>query len=519
MIDNGLSEQKTIIICQREELMPITPKLSQQPGLFNAGPQIIGCKEFLEYRDFLERVDGLLSRSGIEAEFAQRYLLRMLSQKQATAGVDAQLTKKEVRNYSDLAIRALRCNIVGFVTGMALRPLSVRLAESQYLQEFCRLGDFQKVRIPGKSQLSDFRNMFAVEEIQQAIDRLLQWAGSAANPLELVNPLDMTDLYVDSTCLMANVHFPVDWLLLRDGCQTILKAILLIRAAGLKHRIADPKELQRKVNQLAIEMTNHRRKKDAKKLRKKTLRKLMKLTKVIEAHASRYRAVLESDWEQSSLCEGEARQIIGRLDNMIEQLPEARRQARSRIISQTQVPNGDKILSLYDSDVNVVKRGKMTAEVEFGNELILAEQKDGLIVDWKLYRDSAPADSSKLADCLDRIVARGIAPAAITGDRGFDSDANRNLLHDNGIFNGLCARNPQQLGELMMDDAYSGRQRRRAQTEGRIAIVKNKFLGGRAASRVFTYRERQTGWAILSHNLWVLARLLQAQDAAESDAA
>ncbi len=329
----------------------------------------------------------------------------------------------------------------------------------------------------------------------------------------------MTDLYIDSTCLMANIHFPVDWLLLRDGCQTILKAILLIRAAGLKHRIPNPKGLQRKINHLAIEMTNHRRKKDAKKLRKKTLRKLIKLTKIIEQHAARYHALLETEWEGTDLCEGEVRQILERLDSMVEQLPEARRQARSRIISQTQVPNDEKILSLYDADVNVVKRGKMTAEVEFGNELLLAEQEDGLIVDWMLYQDSAPSDTGKLPGCIDRLIAQGIHPTAVTGDRGFDSDKNRKLLFDTQIFNGLCARDPKQLGEMMKDTRYSDKQRRRAQTEGRIAIVKNRFLGGRAASQNFTYRQRQTGWAILSHNLWLLARMLQAQDAALSDAA
>ncbi len=154
--------------------MAIITKLSQQPGLFNTTPEICGCKEFLEYHDFLIRVDGFLSKSGIEAEFSQRYLSHVLSTKREADGPSALLTTAEMRNHSDLAIRALRCNIVGLVTGMALRPLSVRLAESPYLQKFCHLGDFQRVRIPGKSQLGNFRNMFAVEDIQQAIDRLRQ---------------------------------------------------------------------------------------------------------------------------------------------------------------------------------------------------------------------------------------------------------------------------------------------------------------------------------------------------------
>ena len=42
----------------------------------------------------------------------------------------------------------------------------------------------------------------------------------------------------------------------------------------------------------------------------------------------------------------------------------------------------DKILSLYEQDVRILVRGKAGAEVEFGNALYLAEQADGLIVDY-----------------------------------------------------------------------------------------------------------------------------------------
>ena len=35
-------------------------------------------------------------------------------------------------------------------------------------------------------------------------------------------------------CLKADIHFPVDWVLLRDGVRTLMKATLLIRKAGLR---------------------------------------------------------------------------------------------------------------------------------------------------------------------------------------------------------------------------------------------------------------------------------------------
>ncbi len=50
-------------------------------------------------------------------------------------------------------------------------------------------------------------------------------------------------------------------------------------------------------------------------------------------------------------------------------------------------------------------------------------------------------------------------------------------------------------------------QRRRAQTEGRVGIVKNVFLGGRMRGKGFAHRELTVIWTVLTHNLRVLARL------------
>jgi hypothetical protein len=50
-------------------------------------------------------------------------------------------------------------------------------------------------------------------------------------------------------------------------------------------------------------------------------------------------------------------------------------------------------------------------------------------------------------------------------------------------------------------------QKRRAQTEGRISILKNGFIGNPASGRSFEQRRMDAGWAVFSHNLWVLSRM------------
>ena len=41
--------------------------------------------------------------------------------------------------------------------------------------------------------------------------------------------------------------------------------------------------------------------------------------------------------------------------------------------------------------------------------------------------------------------------------------------------------------------------------------VKNVFMGSPAKGRSFGAREHACGWAVLTHNLWVLARLPRAE--------
>jgi hypothetical protein len=50
-------------------------------------------------------------------------------------------------------------------------------------------------------------------------------------------------------------------------------------------------------------------------------------------------------------------------------------------------------------------------------------------------------------------------------------------------------------------------QRRRAQTEARISILKQGFLGRPMRAQGFAHRELALAWGVLTHNLWMLARM------------
>ena len=80
------------------------------------------------------------------------------------------------------------------------------------------------------------------------------------------------------------------------------------------------------------------------------------------------------------------------------------------------------------------------------------------------------------------------------------------------IYNAICPRSREELKKRQNELKFIMMQKRRAQTEGRISIVRNGFVGNPASGKSFEQRERDLAWAVFSHNLWVLARLPEAKE-------
>jgi len=497
-------------------LLSLPALVPEQQHLVGYIPTVMGPVEFREWKQQLERINGILGLSGVEETFQRLSLARRNDEARHQAEERKrpfrELSAGEQAEYQRLSSQALRVNVARTLTGESLRDFGCRLAESMLLQWFCRLDRIDTVRIPGKSALQRFSQWLPEEKMRQVIGTLLGAASAAdadGQRLELKEALDLEAYFLDTTCVKLHIHFPVDWVLLRDAARTLMKATMLIRRRGLKARMEEPAEFLKRMNQLCIKMTHARRKKDAKRARKAILREMKKLEKVIAAHAVRHRTLLEQRGEETDLKQGEALQIIGRIDKVLEQLPQAVRQAHERIIGQRQVPNKEKILSLYEDDAAVYVRGKAGAEVEFGRQLLLAESESGVIVDWELVCGPVRADTKMLSRSLERVKqgGGGAVPGKVCGDRGFDSKANRVLLERAGIYNAICPKAPSELQQRMQEPEFVELQQRRSQTEARMSIFKNGFLGSPVMSKGSENQKREVAWSVLTHNLWVLARL------------
>jgi hypothetical protein len=473
--------------------------------------------DYTLFEEELKTMDEIMLKSGIETLFVELSL-----ENYVTHADGVEVGGKALEHHQRHSRSALRCTVLRHILGESYRNLSMRLAQSELLQWFCGIDNFGEVRVPSKSTLQCYAHWLEEKAMAAVLDQLKAAASrtdAEGNcPVGLENALELDVVWLDSTALKAPIHFPVDWVLLRDGARTLLKAIALIRKHGLLHRMEEPGEFLARMNKLCMAMSAARRQSSGKRQRKKVLRLMKRLLKVIESHARRYHQLLDEQWSQTDWTRLQAGAVLRRIQAVLDQLPQAVKQAHERIIGERQVANKDKILSLYESEIHVIVRGKAGAEVEFGNSLFLAEQCDGFIVDHELSREASLGDSKWLAQRIDKFAPEG-NPAKLNGvfsDRGFASRRNTAALEAEEIFDGLCPRDPAELNKKMKDEVFAAGQKRRAQTEARVAIIKNVFLdAGQPRAKGFAHRQIAVQWAVLAHNLRVVVKMRRREAASK----
>jgi len=486
--------------------------------------EIVGNIDYRHFQAELDLMDELCRQSGIDEEVAVFLIGRAQrfhdASRVAKGLLPRPLKGKVKRRLAQNGRTLFRAALLRKFTGESLRGFCRSVADSPLRQQFCRITRFVEAKIFSKSVLGDFENHLPADFLKRVHAKLLLAACGEIDPKTKVNslgfgtPISTAHCYADTTCVQANIHYPVDWLLLRDATRTTMKAVDLIRRAGLRHRMpCEPKGFISQVNGLCMQMAQCRRKKDSRKNRKKILRLMKHMLKRIAGHAERHAKLFEEYWPETEYSEWEAKAILDRIRNILHQLPAAIFQAHERIIGGRRVPNAQKILSLYEDCLHVIVRGKAGGETEFGNTLLLVEQSDGLIVDYKLLPDKSPGDPTLLAESVD--VIESILPEGIQSmatDRGFDSPDVRQMLESKKIFNAVCPRSVPAYIERSEDPQFRSHQKRRAQTEARIAIL-NGFSGTPQLQKSFAHREIHMGLSVLSHNLRKLAKLRLAQQA------
>lgn len=370
--------------------------------------------------------------------------------------------------------------------GLDYRQASVRIAESETLQQFCRL--LKKPTI----DFTLLNKAFAAirPETWERINHLL--ALSAVE--EEVVSLD--HVRTDTTVTECNIHWPTDASLLWDVYRVAARAM----AAGRQlDRLSCPWRFHpKKVKKLYLSVTRYSPSKNKKRQRKvkQDLKLLIVRVEEVLEKAGQFVA-----WAARSTCLELA--AVGRsLEEILPAMRQVAQVARRRVFDGEKVPNADKVFSIFEAHAELIKRGRRGRPVEFGHKVLLTQSREKFITDYVVLEKNR-TDDQLLPLVLERHEERfGSRPESVAADKGFCPDEETyEELEEQVDFLGV-PRRTRDFGDKMMGIW----QQWRAGIEGTISCLKRAFRLARCCFRGFKNFASAVGSAVFCHNLTILAK-------------
>jgi IS5 family transposase len=137
----------------------------------------------------------------------------------------------------------------------------------------------------------------------------------------------------------------------------------------------------------------------------------------------RYRLGLESLCAEvpkalSGRMRARLRRALGELAVTAERTAKIVAQTRSRLAGQLP-ESATRLVSLHDPDARPIRKGRIDRPVEFGYKAQVADNDDGVVLDYSVEYGAAP-DGPQLAPAVKRVHRRASrVPYAVTADRGY----------------------------------------------------------------------------------------------------
>ena len=434
--------QNKIIREYRREYKVVGEILDERPEILD-----------MAHRD-LAKLDKAISRRGRKADFTSENLLRAI--------------------------------LVMQREGLDYREASVRIAESETLQNFCRLR---------RKRTIDFT--------------LLNKAFGALQPetWEMMNhvlglralseeAISIEHLRTDTTVTECNIHWPTDSSLLWDTYRVI--------AREMSHgREFDPLSCPwrfhvKKIKNMGFFIARYSNSTSKKRLRKvrQTIKTLIVRVEEVLGKATFFIARAKRSTCLDLMAIGAA------LEARLPVMRQVANVARRRAFDGEKVPNSDKVFSIFETHTELIMRGRRGRPVEFGHKVLLTQSKEKFITDYVVLEQNR-GDEELLPMVFDRHEEKyGRCPTSIAADKGFCPDADTyEELEERIDYLGM-PRRTRDFGDAMM----AVWQQWRAGIEGTISCLKRAFRLARCCFRGFNNFASAVGSAVFCHNLRILAK-------------
>jgi transposase, IS5 family len=401
----------------------------------------------------------------------------------------------------------LRLMFLKFRHGLGYETLCAEVGDSISWRRFCRIGLDGTVPHPTTlMKLTRRCGEAAVAGLNEAL-----WAKAAGRKL-----LRTTRVRADTTVISANVVYPTDSGLLARAVGKLVRAARRVQAGGgaTGTLMTDRRRAAaRRVREIASKL--HYR---GKLSREETTQAIGRLTGELAALAQKAAAEAAAVVRNGRRAVKKALsgRVRGRLVRALDELA-VTIERTAQVVTQTgrrgagpPPPPATRLVSLHDPDARPIRKGRIDRPVEFGFKAQVADNDDGIVLDYTLEYGAAP-DGPQLAPAVERIGQRtGRVPRAVTADRGYGQPATERDLHELGVRTVAIPRQSTTSSARKAIEHSRGFRKLvkwRTGCEGRISYLKHRYswdrtrLDGRQGAAIWC------GHGVFAHNLVKIAAL------------
>ena len=398
---------------------------------------------------------------------------------------------------SEMALRLALCQIL---EGASLRGIVVRVDDSHCLRRFTRIHEGPMM---GHTALCRLRNSIK-PETWKAMNRIL--ARTAVKSERITGE----KLRLDTTAVETNIHWPTDSSLLLDIYRTVGRLIEKTRdicpqavGSGRVHL----KRAKRLATRIARKAQHKGRKaKDLKPLYKRLISSVEEMCSWSDQVA---------DCIEKKLRSARTAAVADYLNVLVEQLRHFGTlgrhvvwQATERVLNEHQVPNEDKLFSIFEEHTELLKRGKAGKDVEFGHMVQIQQTGEKFITDYEVF-DHKPAEPTLVRPAL-RNHKRlfGDFPASVAADKGYWSGEEFEKIPAEVKIVSIPKKGRRNdiEQERELDPLFRLAQAFRAGVEGSISFLKRFLRLARCMNKGWRNYVSTVGATVFAHNLLILAR-------------
>jgi IS5 family transposase len=316
-------------------------------------------------------------------------------------------------------------------------------------------------------------------------------------------------LRTDGTVVETNIHHPTDSTLLGDAVRVLSRTLKQARkvltdpAALSRDSFRDRTRSARRQVKRIMEAARLRGEQAADQLQT-AYRRLLDTVQASRRQAQRVAAALKRQ------ADDRAERLTDKLNTFLPRVARVIDQTVRRVLAGEKVPADEKLVSLFEPETAIIRKGKPARPTEFGRVVWLDEVEGGIVSGYRIA-DGNPSEQEQLRPSLDHHIERfDKPPHLLAADRGLYSEDNERYAYGKGVKQVVIpkpgARSAERIAHEKQRWFRRGRNWRSG-IEGRISGLKRGQKLERCLYHGSDGMERWVGWGLIAHDLRVIARV------------